>query len=80
MGRCRGGVGGGICDSLGCGVSFKLSPSAEGSWTETVLHIFTGFDDGSLPGPVVLDRAGIVFGTALVGGTYDAGIVYKITP
>ncbi len=53
--------GGGFCEG-GCGVTYKLTKSG-GQWTQTVIHAFTGGDDGSGPGsPVVLDKAGNVYG------------------
>ncbi len=33
----------------GYGVVFEISPGSNGTWTETVLHSFTGGDDGSYP-------------------------------
>jgi uncharacterized repeat protein (TIGR03803 family) len=45
----------------------------------TVLHGFTGGSDGERPyAGVVGDSAGNLYGTAYLGGTYDAGIVYKV--
>jgi uncharacterized repeat protein (TIGR03803 family) len=40
--------GGGSCEG-GCGVAYKLTNSG-GVWTQTVIHTFTGGDDGSGPG------------------------------
>ena len=39
--------GGGSCEG-GCGVAYKLTNSG-GVWTQTVIHTFTGGDDGSGP-------------------------------
>jgi len=78
----------------GCGVAFKLAPTNDGSWKETVLHTFTGGADGAVPvGGVILDSAGNLYGTTLFGGDrkpelchaidiYAAGcgVVYKLTP
>jgi len=48
-------------DVVGCGIVFELSPAG----TETVLHVFTGGEDGGVPlGGVVLDSAGNLYGTA----------------
>jgi uncharacterized repeat protein (TIGR03803 family) len=69
----------GICDPLGCGIAFKLSPRTEGPWTETLLHFFTGGHDGSLPSPVVLDPADNVYGTTELG-SYNWGAVFELTP
>lgn len=51
-----------------CGLIFELSPSGSGTWTETVLHNFTGGNDGQNPfAGVVLDAAGNVYGSASGG-------------
>jgi hypothetical protein len=65
----------------GCGVAFKLTPTANGPWKETVLHAFT-FTDGAYPAEgVILDGKGNVYGTTEVGGTHnDAGVAFEITP
>jgi hypothetical protein len=59
------------CFQQGCGVVYELSPSATGSWNETILTEFPslGGDPGSIPsGRVVLDSAGNLYGTAKYGG------------
>ena len=57
------------------GVVFKLSTSG----TLTVLHDFTGGADGGTPfGGLLRDSAGNLYGTASIGGAYDAGVVYEI--
>jgi uncharacterized repeat protein (TIGR03803 family) len=62
------------------GTVFELSPAADGSWTETVLHSFANNrNDGIVPmGPLVLDSAGNIYGTTLDGGRYDSGVVFEI--
>jgi len=53
----------------GCGIVFRLSPTKDGPWKETVLHTFTGGKDGALPiGGVILDSEGNLYGTTLFGG------------
>lgn len=65
----------------GCGTAFQLSPSANGQWTETVLHNFGKGTDGTLPyGAVVLDASGNLFGTTINGGLIGTGIVFELTP
>ena len=60
-----------------CGVVFQLSPSGN-SWTEHVLHSFTGLDDGSDPQyGVILDSSGNIFGTTLDGG--NGGVAFELT-
>jgi uncharacterized repeat protein (TIGR03803 family) len=59
-------------------VVYKLTNSG-GTWTQTVIHAFTGGDDGSGPGArVTLDRSGNVYGMAPTGGAYGLGTIYKI--
>jgi uncharacterized repeat protein (TIGR03803 family) len=65
----------------GNGTVFKLTPSSSGTWTKTILHTFTGGNDGAFPfAPVVLDSSGNLFGTAGGGGTLGWGVVFKIAP
>jgi uncharacterized repeat protein (TIGR03803 family) len=55
--------------------AFKLSPNGKGGWKPTVLYTFGA---GANPnGTVVLDTAGNIYGTTLVGG--GNGNVYKLT-
>lgn len=63
--------------STGAGVVFKVDPSGN----ETVLHNFTGGSDGVDPvGGLLLDSAGNLYGTTAQGGTYNCGILFKLTP
>jgi uncharacterized repeat protein (TIGR03803 family) len=50
--------------------------------TETVLYSFQGPPDGGQPccGMPVLDKAGNLYGTTLLGGAYNLGTVWKVTP
>lgn len=74
--------GGSGCDT-GCGVVFKLTPSGS-QYTETVLHAFTGGDDGTDPyAGLLLDKHGNLFGvTAEGGGTgcygNGCGVVFEM--
>jgi len=69
--------GSGSCEG-GCGVVYKLTNSG-GTWSQTVIHAFTGGDDGSGPGArVTLDPSGNVYGMAPTGGAYGSGTIYKI--
>jgi hypothetical protein len=60
--------------NFGCGTVFQLSPASGGTWTQTILHTFTGSDgiwpqSGLLVGP-----SGNLYGTTYYGGpTYGAG-------
>lgn len=68
-----GSFSGNECSYQGCGVVFELSPG-KGTWTETVLHSFTGPpNDGANPKTnLVLDAAGNLYGTA--------GMVFELSP
>jgi uncharacterized repeat protein (TIGR03803 family) len=71
--------GGGSCEG-GCGVVFKLTTSG-GTWTQTVIHTFTGGNDGSGPGsPVAIDKHGNVYGTTPTGGASGMGVIYQLVP
>jgi hypothetical protein len=74
----------------GCGIVFELSPPAVagGEWTETILYVFTGGNDGASPfAGVIFDRNGNLYGTVVNGGlgtcsgSYDGGCgaVFKLT-
>lgn len=70
----------------GCGTVFELSGS-DGSWTETVLHSFSGGSDGQSPqAGVVLDPVGNVYGTTTRGGnprgcsSLGCGTVFRLSP
>ncbi len=60
--------------SNGQGVVFELSPVGT-SWTETVLHSFTGWAGGGQPvNGLIFDRAGNLYGTTYWGGDDDAAV------
>jgi uncharacterized repeat protein (TIGR03803 family) len=70
------------CDS-NCGVVFKLSPGANGAWTETVLHEFNGKDGAEPYAGLIFDAAGNLYGATSVGGTSSCcgfGTVFKLSP
>ena len=63
------------------GVVFRLKPSKKGQWGISVLHSFTGSNDGGYPyAPVTFDKAGNLYGTTSYGGYYEVGTVFKLTP
>ena len=67
----------------GGGTVYKLSPplNTGRAWTATVLHIFTGAD-GIQPyvGSLIFDELGALYGTTNVGGAYNHGTAFKLTP
>jgi uncharacterized repeat protein (TIGR03803 family) len=63
----------------GNGTAFELTLEGQ-TWTQTVLHNFTGGTDGGGPvATLVLDANGNLYGTAEGGGMQDYGTVYEIT-
>lgn len=67
--------------AFGGGTVFKLTPAADGSWTESVLYSFTGGNDGDLPyAGLIMDAAGALYGTTEFGGSNGAGTVFKLAP
>ena len=73
--------GGGGYPEPGCGTVYKLDVSGK----LTVLHKFTGHEDGSNPVGVIVDGAGNLYGIADAGGVicnanyiYGCGTIFKI--
>jgi uncharacterized repeat protein (TIGR03803 family) len=62
------------------GTIFELSPAANGEWTETLIHQFSGPDGENPFGGLTSDAAGNLYGTACCGGTNGTGVVYELTP
>src|SRR5438132_2963040 len=69
--------GSGSCEG-GCGVAYKLTNNG-GTWTQTVIHAFTGGNDGAGPGArLTVDSNGDVYGMAPTGGAFGSGTIYRI--
>jgi hypothetical protein len=68
-------VGGGY----GCGVVFKLTPQQNGKWKYSLVHLFRG-PDGEYPNGLTMESKGNLYGTTTLGGTYNYGVVFEITP
>jgi uncharacterized repeat protein (TIGR03803 family) len=61
----------------GFGTVYKLDKNGK----DSVLYSFTGGADGSQPiGGLVMDDAGILYGTTSTGGSSDAGTVFEVNP
>jgi hypothetical protein len=68
----------------GYGTVFQLTPPSTtgGAWKETVLHDFTGGNDGGYPGgTVALGPNGVLYGAGSYSGVANAsGVIYELTP
>lgn len=66
--------------TYGYGTVFELLPNQDGSWTEAVLHSFSGDVDGAVPiGPLTFDTQGNLYGTTS-GYVNIGGTAFKMTP
>jgi uncharacterized repeat protein (TIGR03803 family) len=70
-----------------CGTVFKIAPNADGTWTESVLYMFTGHKDGAnAQHNLSFDAAGNLYGATLWGDYYQGcennscGSVFELTP
>jgi uncharacterized repeat protein (TIGR03803 family) len=59
----------------GAGVVYKVDATGY-----TVLHSFSGEDGLQPAGALIRDSAGNLYGTTILGGTSNAGVVYKLDP
>ena len=74
-----GGKAGG-CNGQGCGVVYQLAFHHNG-WVQTVLHTFTGRNDGAVGGlGPLLVSGNDIYGIAELGGRYQAGTAYRLSP
>jgi uncharacterized repeat protein (TIGR03803 family) len=66
---------------FGFGAVYEIAHTS-GGWTETVIHDFTGGDDGAVGslGVLLRDASGNFYGVTEIGGHYGAGTVYKLSP
>jgi uncharacterized repeat protein (TIGR03803 family) len=63
----------------GCGTAFELTPSGK-KWNEVILHRFLGKGDGGFPGGIMLGADGNLYGVAEVGGRYNSGLFFELSP
>jgi uncharacterized repeat protein (TIGR03803 family) len=69
------------------GTIFELTPQTNGSWIKRTLHSFTTAEGAGPQSPMVLDRAGNLYGTADFGGArrsacggYGCGTAFELSP
>jgi uncharacterized repeat protein (TIGR03803 family) len=69
-------------NAAGYGAVFELTPESGGLWGARILHAFQDKPAGNPFDSLVLDAAGILYGTAAnCGGAYKcSGVVFEITP
>jgi uncharacterized repeat protein (TIGR03803 family) len=68
---------------FGLGVVYQLAPKGPGAaWHYTMIHAFTGGDDGATgsAGRLLVDEQQNVYGVATVGGEHGVGTVFRISP
>jgi uncharacterized repeat protein (TIGR03803 family) len=79
-GATRGGGNGTGCGGGPCGTVFELERTGEG-WKKKTLYSFRGGNDGGWPrAGVIFDNSGNLYGTTSIGGSLDAGTVFRLTP
>jgi len=63
------------------GVVYELLNNG-GNWQLKVIHAFTGGNDGAAGslGPLLLDKAGDLYGVTELGGANGAGTAFKLSP
>jgi uncharacterized repeat protein (TIGR03803 family) len=69
----------------GYGIVFQLQPSSNGRWKEKVLHGFANTPAGNPVAGLVMDTAGNLYGTTMLGAVTAAcangcGALFKLTP
>jgi uncharacterized repeat protein (TIGR03803 family) len=57
---------------------YKLTRS-QGNWSYDLLHSFNGPDGARVYNPVLLDRAGNIYGTTDLGGENEDGVVFEMS-
>jgi uncharacterized repeat protein (TIGR03803 family) len=79
-GNLYGTTAGGGDQEYGGGVVFELAPQSSGGWDESGLYKFGSWNgDGSEPyGAPTFDRAGDIYGTTALGGSYREGTVFRL--
>jgi uncharacterized repeat protein (TIGR03803 family) len=68
-----------LCNTLSAVTALVMFLTTAHAQTYTVLHNFTNGQDGAEPfAGLTMDKAGSLYGTALGGGKYGSGTVYKL--
>jgi uncharacterized repeat protein (TIGR03803 family) len=64
----------------GCGTVFGLTPTADGSWAESVVHSFNNNDGANPDGGLIRDSSGNLYGAASQGNSGNLGAIFELTP
>ncbi len=81
-GNLYGTAGGGNMSCAGnayCGVVFRLAPQKDGTWRYSTIYKFSG-PDGFGPAGVAVGSDGNLYGTTRMGGQFNFGVAFEITP
>lgn len=62
------------CGGFGCGTVFKVAPGG----AETILHAFSGGNDGGILFEALLKDGDTLYGSASTGGKFGAGTIFKV--
>jgi len=62
------------------GAVYRLHHFPNGTWGKTILHHFSGTDGASPEPNLVFDNAGNLYGSTTIGGIYNDGTVYQLSP
>jgi uncharacterized repeat protein (TIGR03803 family) len=57
-----------------------LTQKAGGGWSEKVLRGFSGTDGANPAGGLIFDPSGNLYGMTSVGGAYNYGVVFELSP
>jgi len=68
--------------AYGQGMVFTLSPPQSPGlpWTEDAIYNFTGTIDGSGPISLIAGPNGVLYGTTALGGPYNQGVFFQLSP
>jgi uncharacterized repeat protein (TIGR03803 family) len=66
--------------SYGYGTVFRLVANGDGSWTESLIHSFNGYDGVGPEGSLIFDQQGNLYGTVGGGGNHERGAVFELIP
>jgi uncharacterized repeat protein (TIGR03803 family) len=68
--------------TYGYGTVYELVAGSNGTWTQRILHSFSGGNDGYLPfgSGLQFDGVGNLYGSTTGGGLHDYGVIFKLVP